>query len=51
MVEKRKDGQIVETATEARQAERDPSILKVLVFSVVLAVLVLAALWFLFFRS
>lgn len=33
MVEKRKDGQIVETAAEARQAERGLSIFKVLVLS------------------
>lgn len=51
MVEKRQDGQIVESATEARQAEPGPSILKVLILGVILAVLALGALWFLFFRT
>jgi hypothetical protein len=42
---------IFETPTEARQAEPGPSILLVLIVSVVLAVTILGTLWFLFFRS
>ena len=44
-------GRIVETATEARQAEPGPSILLILIVSVVLAVTVLGALWFISFRT
>jgi cobalamin biosynthesis Mg chelatase CobN len=44
-------GRIVETATEARQAEPGPSILLILIVSAVLAVTVLGALWFIFFRT
>jgi hypothetical protein len=47
----KKDGRIVETATEARQAEPGPSIFMVLVGSVVLAAIVLAIVWFIFFRT
>jgi hypothetical protein len=50
MVERR-DGRIVETPKEARQAEPGPSILTVLIGSVVLAVLILDLLWALFFRT
>jgi hypothetical protein len=46
----KKDGHIVETPTEARQAEPGPSILMVLIVSVVLAVAILGALWLLYFR-
>jgi flagellar basal body-associated protein FliL len=46
----KKHGVIIETPTEARQAERGPSILLLLVVSVCLAVLALGAIWFLFFR-
>lgn len=45
----KRDGRIVETPTEARQAEPGPSILLLLVVSVSLAVVVLGAIWFLFF--
>ena len=45
------DRRIVETATEARQAEPGPSILLILIASVVLAVAILGALWFLLFRT
>jgi cobalamin biosynthesis Mg chelatase CobN len=48
---KKNQGRIVETATEARQAEPGPSILLILIVSVVLAVAVLGALWFIFFRT
>jgi hypothetical protein len=42
---------IVETATEARQAEPGPSMFFVLAISVGLAVLILGALWLVFFRG
>jgi hypothetical protein len=51
MVTKRTDGTIIETATEARQAEPGPSVLMMLVVSLGLAVLILAAIWFVFFRT
>lgn len=44
------DGRIVETATEARQAEPGPSILAVLSFGVALAAIALSVVWFIFFR-
>lgn len=44
-------GQIVETATEARQAEPGPSVLALLTASTGLAVLVLGIIWFAFFRT
>jgi hypothetical protein len=47
----REHDRIVETAREARQAERGPSVLALLVVSVGLAVLILAIVWFLFFRT
>ncbi len=43
-------GQIVETATEARQAEPGPSVLALLTASTGLAVLILGVIWFVFFR-
>ena len=48
---KLEDDRVVETATEARQAERGPSILVVLAISVGLAVLILGSLWMIFFRT
>ena len=50
-MDQKKDGVIVETATEARQAEPGPSILMLLITSISLAVLVLAIVWFVFFRT
>jgi hypothetical protein len=44
-------GTIVETATEARQAEPGPSIFLVLVVSIVLAGVALGAVWLLFFKT
>jgi hypothetical protein len=44
-------GHIVETPTEARQAERGPSILLLLIISVALAVVVLGGVWAIFFRT
>ena len=47
----RRHGQIVETPTEARQAEPGPSVLALLAASTGLAILVLGAVWFVFFRT
>lgn len=44
-------GQIVETPTEARQAEPGPSVLALLAVSTVAAIFILAMVWFLFFRT
>ena len=45
------NGQVTATAKEARQAERGPTVRNVLVASVVLAFVVMTALWFLYFRT
>lgn len=47
------DGQrrVVETPTEARQAEPGPSILALLTVSTIAAMFVLAIVWFVFFRT
>jgi hypothetical protein len=42
---------IVETPTEARQAEPGPSVLALLLVSTGLAVLILGVVWFVFFRT
>ena len=42
---------VVETATEARQAEPGPSVLALLTISTIAAVFVLAIVWFVFFRT
>jgi hypothetical protein len=42
--------EIVETPTEARQAEPGPSVLALLLVSTGLAVLILGVVWFVFFR-
>jgi hypothetical protein len=47
----KKDHRIVETATEARQGEPGPSVLAMLIASTGLAIVVLMALWFVFFRT
>jgi hypothetical protein len=47
----KKHGIIVETPTEARQAERGPSVLLLLIISLGLAVLILGCVWFVFFRT
>jgi hypothetical protein len=47
----KKYGLIIETPTEARQAERGPSVFKVLVISTILTALILGGVWFLFFRT
>jgi hypothetical protein len=51
MATKDRQGRIVETPTEARQAERGPSVLVLLMASIALAVLILAIVWFVFFRT
>ena len=45
-----RDDRIVETTTEARQAEPGPSVLALLTASTGLAVLLLGIIWFVFFR-
>jgi hypothetical protein len=47
----RQQDQIVETPTEARQAELGPSVLALLAVSTGLAVLILGVVWFVFFRT
>lgn len=47
----KQNGQIVETTTEARQAERGPSVFALLTISLGLAVLMMGGVWFLFFRT
>jgi hypothetical protein len=47
----RQQDQIVETPTEARQAEPGPSVLALLAASTGLAVLILGVVWFVFFRT
>jgi hypothetical protein len=47
----RRQGQIVETPTEARQAEPGPSVLALLTISTGLAVLILGVVWFVFFHT
>jgi hypothetical protein len=42
---------IVETPTEARQAEPGPSVLALLTVSTGLGILVLGVVWFVFFRT
>ena len=43
--------QIVETPTEARQAEPGPSVVALLTVSTGLAMLILGMVWFAFFRT
>lgn len=47
----RQQGRIVETPTEARQAEPGPSVLALLIISTGLAILILGVVWFVFFRT
>ncbi|MBI5318926.1 hypothetical protein [Bradyrhizobium sp.] len=47
----RQHGRIVETPTEARQAEPGPSVLALLTASTGLAILILGIIWFVFFGS
>jgi hypothetical protein len=50
MVVKRGE-QIIETAQEARQAEPGPSVRNVLVVSTIAAIIALAVIWLMFFRT
>jgi len=43
--------QIIETPTEARQAEPGPSVLALLTVSTGLAILILGVVWFVFFHT
>jgi hypothetical protein len=47
----RQDQQIVETPTEARQAEPGPSVLALLTVSLGLVLLLMGVVWFVFFRT
>lgn len=47
----KQNGQVVESATEARQAEPGPTVLALLAISTGLAVLILGVVWFVFFRT
>jgi hypothetical protein len=47
----RQQDRIIETPTEARQAELGPSVLALMTASTGLAVLILGIIWFAFFRS
>jgi hypothetical protein len=47
----RRHGQIIETPTEARQAEPGPSVLALLTVSTGLAVLILGLIWVVFFHT
>jgi hypothetical protein len=44
-------GRIVETPTEARQAEPGPSVLTLLIVSLALAIIILGGVWIVFFRT
>jgi hypothetical protein len=45
-----REGRIIETPTEARQAEPGPSVLIMLLCSVALAAIALLAVWAIFFK-
>jgi hypothetical protein len=47
----RRHQQIIETPTEARQAEPGPSVLAMLAISTGLALLILGLVWFAFFHT
>jgi hypothetical protein len=47
----REHHQIVETPTEARGGEPGPSVAALLAISTGLAILILAVIWFVFFRT
>jgi hypothetical protein len=51
MASTRDQHQIVETSTEARQGELGPSVAALLAISTGLAILILAVIWFVFFRT
>ena len=47
----KKHGIIIETPTEARQAERGPSVLVLLSVSLLAVIAGMAVVWFIFFRA
>jgi hypothetical protein len=51
MATPREQNRIVETSTEARQGEPGPSVAALLAISTGLAILILAVVWFVFFRT
>ncbi|QOZ67828.1 hypothetical protein SAMN05192541_11656 [Bradyrhizobium arachidis] len=51
MATTREQNRIVETPTEARQGEPGPSVAALLAISTGLAILILAVVWFVFFRT
>jgi hypothetical protein len=48
---RKKHGIIIETPTEARQAERGPSVLLLLTVSLIAVMIGMAAVWYIFFRT
>jgi hypothetical protein len=48
---KKKGEAIVETATEARGAERGPTVRNVLIWSLGLVIIAMAVVWFVYFRT
>jgi hypothetical protein len=48
---RKKHGIIIETATEARQAERGPSVLLLLTVSLIAVAVGMAVVWYVFFRT
>jgi hypothetical protein len=48
---KKKHGVIIETPTEARQAEPGPSVLLLLTVSMIAVAVGMAVVWFVFFRT
>jgi hypothetical protein len=51
MMPKQENGQVVDTAIEARAAERGPTVRNVLVWDLGLVVTVFAVIYFVFFRT
>ena len=51
MAARREEHQIIETPTGARQGELGPSVAALLAISTGLAILILAVIWFVFFRT
>ena len=50
-MQKKPDGQIIETAKEARGAERGPTVRNVLVISLALVVVAFVVIYFIFFGT
>ena len=47
----KRGGQVIETAQEARQAERGPTVRNVLVWSTGLVIVAFAVVWYAFFQT